>query len=291
MIGVPVAELLPGGGSDETARAPGLMLPRMTDPRSSQGAVASRLRVGVLDADGGFVQVLLKRFDAAGFPYRQLTAPPSIDALVTLRFSALVVDPSALGPTAWTYIETVCERMPSLGLIICTAPTAVAQRVRGLRLGADDWISKPCHPEEVVARVEAVVRRRRATEPRRDHVPVVVGGLAVRSDLFQAFAGERSADLTRREFELIQLLAGREGQVLPREEIYERVWGYAMAHGDRSVDVFVRKLRQKLEKVSPDWRYIHTHFGIGYRFAAQPAGPGAPELASRAPAARPLVEA
>ena len=58
---------------------------------------------------------------------------------------------------------------------------------------------------------------------------------------------------------------------MQREEIYQRVWGYAMVHGDRSVDVFVRKLRQKLEKVSPGWRYIHTHFGIGYRFAAEPA--------------------
>ena len=55
--------------------------------------------------------------------------------------------------------------------------------------------------------------------------------------------------------------------MLEREEIYQRVWGYAMARGDRSVDVFVRKLRQKLEKASPDWRYIHTHFGVGYRFA------------------------
>jgi DNA-binding winged helix-turn-helix (wHTH) protein len=58
--------------------------------------------------------------------------------------------------------------------------------------------------------------------------------------------------------------------VLQREEIYQRVWGYAMVHGDRSVDVFVRKLRSKLERVSPAWRYIHTHFGIGYRFAAEP---------------------
>ena len=57
---------------------------------------------------------------------------------------------------------------------------------------------------------------------------------------------------------------------MQREEIYQRVWGYAMVHGDRSVDVFVRKLRQKLEKVSPGWRYIHTHFGIGYRFAPEP---------------------
>jgi DNA-binding winged helix-turn-helix (wHTH) protein len=57
--------------------------------------------------------------------------------------------------------------------------------------------------------------------------------------------------------------------VLEREEIYSRLWGYTMVRGDRSVDVFVRKLRQKLEKASPQWRYIHTHFGIGYRFAAE----------------------
>jgi DNA-binding winged helix-turn-helix (wHTH) protein len=90
-----------------------------------------------------------------------------------------------------------------------------------------------------------------------------------------------SVDLTRREFELIQLLADAEGQVLQREEIYERVWGYAMVHGDRSVDVFVRKLRQKLERASPGWRYIHTHFGIGYRFAGEPVdGPASEEPAA-----------
>ena len=61
--------------------------------------------------------------------------------------------------------------------------------------------------------------------------------------------------------------------MLQREEIYQRVWGYAMAHGDRSVDVFVRKLRQKLERASPRWRYIHTHFGVGYRFAAESLDP------------------
>ena len=63
--------------------------------------------------------------------------------------------------------------------------------------------------------------------------------------------------------------AAAEGRVLEREEIYQRVWGYAMARGDRSVDVFVRKLRHKLEKASPDWRYIHTHFGVGYRFSPE----------------------
>jgi len=142
--------------------------------------------------------------------------------------------------------------------------------VRGLRLGADDWITKPCHPEEVIARVQGLVRRRRRASARTEAKPVSAGEVEIRSDRFQAFVGGRSLELTRREFELIELLASGEGRVLEREEIYSRLWGYAMVRGDRSVDVFVRKLRQKLEKASPGWRYIHTHFGIGYRFAAEP---------------------
>jgi len=113
------------------------------------------------------------------------------------------------------------------------------------------------------------VRRRRRAETRQDAAPLVVGEVEIRSDRFQAFVGGASLDLTRREFELIELLAGAEGRVLEREEIYSRLWGYAMVRGDRSVDVFVRKLRQKLERSSPGWRYIHTHFGIGYRFAPE----------------------
>ena len=85
----------------------------------------------------------------------------------------------------------------------------------------------------------------------------------------------RSINLTRREFELLQTLAEAEGKVLEREEIYQRVWGYAMAHGDRSVDVFIRKLRAKLQKHSPSWSYIHTHFGVGYRFEPEHEVPGA----------------
>ena len=136
-----------------------------------------------------------------------------------------------------------------------------------------------------IARIEAVSRRRRRARPRLEAGPVVAGELEIRADRFQAFVGEHSLDLTRREFELLQLLADSAGQVLEREAIYQRVWGYAMAHGDRSVDVFVRKLRQKLEKRSPGWRYIHTHFGVGYRFDPEPVAGGEAEAA--APATEP----
>src|SRR6188472_2460741 len=230
----------------------------------------SSIRLAVLDSDSGFLQVLGKRLEGMGWQYRVLASPVPLDAMVAMRLNAVVVDLAVLGPQGWTYLDKLCARLPGLGVIVCTGPSSVAQRVRGLRLGADDWVTKPCHPEELIARMEAVVRRRKRAEARVDAGPLVAGEVEIRADQFQAFVAGRSIDLTRREFELIQLLAEAEGQVLQREEIYQRVWGYAMAHGDRSVDVFVRKLRSKLERVSPSWRYIHTHFGIGYRFAAEP---------------------
>jgi DNA-binding response OmpR family regulator len=153
-----------------------------------------------------------------------------------------------------------------------------------LRTGADDWITKPCHPEELVARIEAVLRRRRAGElPDADEI-VTAGELAIRPDRFDAYANGTPATLSRKEFELLAQLAGAGGRVLEREDIYQRVWGYTMARGDRSVDVFVRKLRQKLEAISPEWRYVHTHFGVGYRFAAERADGTVPAEPASEPA-------
>jgi DNA-binding response OmpR family regulator len=236
---------------------------------TERGTSAQPLRLAVIDTDSGFLQVLDKRLERLGWEHRTLASAVPVETIVAMRLSALVVDLAVLGPSGWEYLHRLCSELPGLGVVVCTGQSTVAQRVRGLRLGADDWLSKPCHPEELIARVEAVVRRRRRTDARAERGPVAAGELEIRSDRFQAFVDGRSVDLTRREFELIELLAGSEGRVLEREEIYQRVWGYAMARGDRSVDVFVRKLRQKLEKASPEWRYIHTHFGVGYRFAAE----------------------
>jgi DNA-binding response OmpR family regulator len=238
--------------------------------RSGSAAGGPALRVAVIDTDSGFLQVLGKRLDRLGWEHRVLAGPVPTEQIVAMRLSALVVDLTVFGPRAWEELERLCDELPGLGIIVCTGRSTVAQRVRGLRMGSDDWLTKPCHPEELIARVEAVVRRRRRTESRQDAEPVQAGELEIRSDRFQAFVAGRSIDLTRREFELIELLAEAGGRVLEREEVYQRVWGYAMARGDRSVDVFVRKLRQKLEKASPQWRYIHTHFGVGYRFAPEP---------------------
>jgi DNA-binding response OmpR family regulator len=230
------------------------------------------IRIAVIDNDSGFVTVLAKRAEVAGWHLRQSAGPVPPRDLVAMKLNALLLDPDLLGDEAWPYLERTASLLPDLGLVVCTGPSTVAQRVRGLRLGVDDWMTKPCHPEEAMARIEAVSRRRTRGRHAHEASPLVAGEIEVRPDRFQAFVKGEPLDLTRREFELLYLLADERGQVLEREQIYQRVWGYAMAHGDRSVDVFVRKLRQKLEKHSPSWSYIHTHFGIGYRFEPEPAG-------------------
>lgn len=224
------------------------------------------IRLAVIDSDSGFVTVLNKRAEAASWQLRQVASAIPPEELVAMKLNALLLDPAVLGDEGWAYLERVCGMLPDLGVVVCTGRSTVAQRVRGLRLGVDDWITKPCHPEEAMARLEAVSRRRRRSRADLDSGPLVAAELEIRPDQFQAFVSGSSLDLTRREFELLHLLAEAKGQVLEREAIYQRVWGYAMAHGDRSVDVFIRKLRQKLEKRSPGWSYIHTHFGVGYRF-------------------------
>ncbi len=230
------------------------------------------IRLGIVDADSGFLKVLSKRLGAAGYEYRVLSGGVPPEELVAMKLNALLIDPGVLRSDPWDFLERVCNLLPGLGVVVCAANSTVAQRVRGLRIGADDWIAKPCHPEEVLARVEAVVRRHRRGRATADTGPLVAGELEIRPDQFQAFVSGQPVGLTRREYELLHVLAEAQGRVIEREAIYQSVWGYAMAHGDRSVDVFVRKLRAKLQRQSPGWSYIHTHFGIGYRFEPEPGG-------------------
>jgi DNA-binding response OmpR family regulator len=102
--------------------------------------------------------------------------------------------------------------------------------------------------------------------------PVLTAGpLEIRPAELQVLADGRRANLTVREFEVFLALAEQRDCVVTREEVYRRVWRGPMAHRDRSVDVFVRKLRHKLAEAAPEWAFIHTHFGIGYRFSPEPS--------------------
>ena len=227
---------------------------------------ASPIRVALIDDDSGLLTVLDRRFAALRWQREVIPYAAGPEQIAAMRLHAVIVNPAVTGID---YLGRIAIALPGLALLVCTGPAPVADRVRGLREGADDWITKPCHPDELVARIQAVLRRRRAGELPAEQETIAAGELAIRPDRFDAYVGEGPAGLSRKEYELLLQLATAEGRVLEREEIYQRVWGYTMVRGDRSVDVFVRKLRQKLERLSPEWRYVHTHFGVGYRFAAE----------------------
>lgn len=232
---------------------------------------ASPIRVALIDDDSGLLTVLERRLGALRWDMEVLAFPPDASHLAALRLHALIVNPRLTG---LDYVERIAAALPGLALIVCSTPVTVSERVRGLRAGADDWVTKPCHPEELLARIQAVLRRRRTGELPLEEATIDAGELTIRPDRYDAYVGEQGASLSRKEYELLRQLAAADGRVLEREDIYQRVWGYTMARGDRSVDVFVRKLRSKLEQISPTWRYVHTHFGVGYRFAAEPVGAG-----------------
>src|SRR5947207_15176856 len=118
---------------------------------SGPGGSSPPLRIAVLDRDSGFVRVLGKRLDELGCEYRVLDGPHPAEAIVSMRLSALVVNLALMGPQAWQWLECLCDAAPELGVIVCTGPSSVAQRVRGLRLGAVVWLNMPAQPYERIA--------------------------------------------------------------------------------------------------------------------------------------------
>src|ERR1700710_2523287 len=160
---------------------------------------ADPLRVAVSDGDSGFVQVLTNRLDRLGWEHVVLTGPVPVERLVAMRLGAFVVHLALPGPLGWPYLERVTNELPALPVVVCTGQSTVAQRVRGLRMGADDWLTKPCPPRELIARLGAVARRRGLSRGAAA-ATVVAGEIEIRPDQFQAFAHGTSIDLTRREF-------------------------------------------------------------------------------------------
>ncbi|QHI72213.1 response regulator [Aminipila terrae] len=165
----------------------------------------------------------------------------------------------------------VCKRVregSTVPIIMLTAKEEEVDKVLGLELGADDYITKPFGMRELIARIKANLRRIElvsgaASDPSNVHD---FGGLEIDMNRYEVRKNERVLELTLREFELLKYLAERENKVFSREQLLEEVWGYEYYGDIRTVDVTVRRLREKLEDDSSSPKYIMTKRGIGYYF-------------------------
>ena len=208
------------------------------------------------------------------------------------RPDLVILDLMLPGMDGWRVTEELRREDPRVPVIVCSARTSEFDRVHGLEMGADDYVTKPFSMKELLARVNAHLRRVESHRQPDGAAPIEVEGLVIDPDQVQAFIDGRPVGFTPREFEVLYALARAEGKPIPRERVYREVWGYEMMRGDRSVDVFVRKVRQKLAAARPDRTYVQTHYGVGYRFEPAPAGaengagtPAAPAAGGDAPAA------
>jgi two-component system OmpR family response regulator len=148
-----------------------------------------------------------------------------------------------------------------MGILILSARDGLEDRLKGLEVGADDYLVKPFHFEELLARAKAILRRRRPTAGET----LRVGGLTLNDGTREVHLAARPIELTTREFDLLKLLMQHPNQVLPREKILDQVWGYNFYGDENNVEVYIRYLRQKLG--DEDRRLIQTVRGVGYRIA------------------------
>jgi DNA-binding response OmpR family regulator len=153
-----------------------------------------------------------------------------------------------------------------LPVIMLTARGEEADRIVGLEIGADDYVTKPFSPRELVARVRSVLRRAEPNVPAAEHM--AFGDLELVPSTREVTKGGRPLQLTAKEFDLLQFLASHPRHVFSREQLMSRVWGYSAALDTGTVTVHIRRLREKIEDDPSHPRFLQTVWGVGYRFSS-----------------------
>jgi two-component system alkaline phosphatase synthesis response regulator PhoP len=200
--------------------------------------------------------------------YEVITAASGAEALAAAGREApdlMLLDIMMPAPNGWDVCRTLRGRGIDVPIIMVSARGEEVDRVLGLELGADDYVTKPFSLRELLARVRAVLRR---PGPRQKVEEYVFGDVRVKPRGRQVFRGGREVSLTRKEFDLLVHLLAHRGEVLTRERLLDEVWGYERFPTTRTVDTHVLRLRRKFERDPERPAWILTVHGQGYRFAA-----------------------
>jgi DNA-binding response OmpR family regulator len=169
------------------------------------------------------------------------------------------------GLDGWKLLEAARGEGIGTPIVVVSARGTESDRIHALELGADDYLVKPFAMNELVARVRAACRRgvRDQTPDRGERLELAE--LVIDPRNVEAYVDGASAGLTPTEFRLLHFLALEQGRVVSREELMQRIWGRRHRYRDRTVDVFVRKLRDKIDRRAPHHTFIHTRYGVGYK--------------------------
>jgi DNA-binding response OmpR family regulator len=230
---------------------------------------ASRGSILVVDDEPTIAEVVARYLVRAGYDTRiAADGPSAVAAALDHRPDLVVLDimlPGFDGLEAMRRIHRDLDHRTAV--ILLTAKGEESDRIAGLRLGADDYVVKPFSPAELVARVDAVLRR--TDDPAVSAEPLRSGPLAIDPALRSVTVDGGEIELTHREFDLLHFLARHPGQVFSREQLMDRVWQFPFYTDTTTVTVHIRRLRAKIEPDPAAPRWIQTVWGVGYRFAPE----------------------
>ncbi|MBZ0309140.1 MAG: response regulator transcription factor [Anaerolineae bacterium] len=224
----------------------------------------------VVDDEESIRNVVAAYLKAEG--YIVLTAEDGLKGLEMFRQhqpELVILDIMLPGMDGLKVLQLLREESDTYVLLL-TARSEETDRVTGLMMGSDDYLTKPFSPLELLARVKAILRRGRSTIIPQEGV-IQWGGVRIDTKRHKVWRGEEEIDLTALEFQILKTLAEHVGMVLSREQLLQQVWGYDFFGDDRVVDVHIRHIRQKLEADPNNPQMIVTVRGVGYRFEQESA--------------------
>jgi len=187
-----------------------------------------------------------------------------LDAAVSGRFDLIILD-MMLPDIKGTEVLIQIRQQSLIPVLMFTAKGDDIDRIIGLESGADDYVPKPCSPRELVARIRAILRRTESSHSQADHSQIDVGPLSIHSEKRQAFWSDQLLDLTSTEFNLLEVLARQAGHVVSKQTLSEQALGRPLARFDRSIDVHMSSIRQKLGQKRDGHHFIQTVRGQGYQ--------------------------
>ncbi|MFZ0963982.1 MAG: response regulator transcription factor [Terriglobia bacterium] len=222
----------------------------------------------LVEDEPGLVLTLSDRLRSEGYTVDAVyDGTEVVERATRHRFGLIILDVMLPGKGGFEVCQELRQRGFTTPILMLTARTQTADKVKGLKIGADDYLTKPFEMPELLARVEALLRRERGAGNQGPD-SYDIGPLRIDLRNSEVFCNGTPASLTTKEFQLLRYLLEQRGRTVSREELLRDVWGYASAPSTRTVDVHVAWLRQKLENDPKQPKYIITVHGQGYKFAA-----------------------
>jgi DNA-binding response OmpR family regulator len=246
-----------------------------TDARGPAEPPSEQHRVLVVEDDALQAESLQFILQQEGYQVDVVaTAEAALAQMRGWRAPDLVLLDVALPDLSGVAVVRRLRAFSGVPVIMVTARRRDDDKVVGLDAGADDYVTKPFNPNELLARVRAHLRRRAREgigEGAAAREILAVGGLRVDLSTRRVIRDGQPLDLSAREFEIVRLLAEGEGKVVPRQELFDIIWGPGFYGDERALDVYVRTIRKKIEPDPSRPRYLHTVRGVGYRLADEPS--------------------